>query len=104
MTQNILNDSARELFGIHLIGVKIAGNIKKCLIDRVDMNIFGGNIGGINSKNLRTNLKIVGHGRLGDNKTAARGFFVNLKKTGPSRDTEGFQGGRDGETDSFFGT
>ena len=90
MAQNILNDGARELFGIHLVSAKVTSNIKKSLVDRVDVNILGRNIGGINSKNLRTNLKIVGHGRFGDNKTAARDFFVNFKKTGPTRDAEGF--------------
>ena len=90
MAQNILNDSARELFGIHLIGAKIASNIKKSLIDRVDMNIFRGDIGGINSKNFGTNLKIIGHGRLGDNKTTARDFFIDFKKSSATRDAEGF--------------
>ena len=103
VSQNILNDGASELMGGHLIGLKITGNIKEGLIDRINMNISGSKILRIDTKNRGAYVNIFLHSGRGDNKRAPRYFFIDLKKTITAANAKSFEGGRNGKADSFVG-
>ena len=87
----------------HFIGIKVAGDVEKSFIDGINVDVFGCDIAGIDSKNSGAYFNILLHAGRGDDERITWNFLENLKKSIATTDTEGFKSRRYGEANSFVG-
>ena len=97
------------------IGFQVRRGVDEHLVNRIDMDVFGGDVLQIHPVHLCTDRHIMGHpGFCGDEidllqmPVAAFGVdhlqaLLDLEEARPAGDAEGFQGGGDRQADGFVG-
>ena len=66
--QHVADDCVGKLPRGHAVGFQVIRRVDKHLVDRIDMNVLGCEILQIDAVNLRADLHIARHARLGDDK------------------------------------